>query len=48
MEEKTLNITEETLKNLSIEELADLKVEIDDLLETVNNLIKKCEETLNN
>ena len=48
MEEKTLNISEETLRDLSIEELTDLKVEIDDLLETVNDLIKKCEETLNN
>lgn len=40
MEEKTLNITEETLKNLSIDQLVNLKVEIDELLETIDELIK--------
>ena len=44
MEEKTLNISEETLNNLSIEELADLKVEVEELLQSIDNLIEECNE----
>lgn len=47
MEEKTLNITKEELDNLSIEQLADLKVEVDELLQKIDNLLEECDETLN-
>ena len=46
MEDKTLNLSKEMLKELSIEQLTDLKVEVDDLLEEIDNLIKKCDDTL--
>lgn len=44
MEEKTLNISKEELDNLSIEQLADLKVEVDELLHTIDILIEECKE----
>lgn len=44
MEEKTLNISKELLDNLSIEELADLKVEVEELLQSIDNLIEECNE----
>lgn len=44
MEEKTLNISKEELDNLSIEQLADLKVEVDELLHAIDILIEECEE----
>lgn len=44
MEEKTLNISKEELDKLSIEELADLKVEVDDLLNTIDSLIEECKK----
>lgn len=47
MEEKTLNISEELLENLSIEELAELKVEVDDMVSKLDNIIEICDETLN-
>ena len=46
MEDKTLNLSKEMLKELSIEQLTDLKVEVDDLLEEIDNIIKKCDDTL--
>lgn len=47
MEEVNFDISQESLKKLSMEQLADLKVEIDELLETIDNLIEKCDERLN-
>lgn len=44
MEEKTLNISKEELNNLSIEELADLKVEVDELLHIIDSLIEECKK----
>lgn len=47
MEENMLNISKEQLEKLSIEELVDLKVEVDDLMNKINNTLKECEEALN-
>lgn len=47
MEENMLNISKEQLEELSIEELVDLKVEVDNLMNKINNTIKECEEALN-
>ena len=47
MEENMLNISKEQLEKLSIEELVDLKVEVDNLMNKINNTIKECEEALN-
>lgn len=47
MEENMLNISKEQLEELSIEELVDLKVEVDDLMNKINNTLKECKEALN-
>jgi hypothetical protein len=47
MEENMLNISKEQLEKLSIEELADLKVEVDDLMNKIDNILATCEEALN-
>lgn len=47
MEEKTLNISKELLDNLSIEELADLKIEVDDIVNEISNIKEICDEALN-
>lgn len=47
MEEKTLEISKELLDNLSVEQLVDLKFEVDELLEEMDNLIEECDEALN-
>lgn len=39
-----LNISQEMLDNLSIEEIADLKVEVDDLLKRLDDILEDCEE----
>lgn len=46
--EKTLSkITEKELKQMSVEELVDLKVETETMVEKLNNIIDMCNEALN-
>ena len=47
MENEKLSISQEVLDNLSVEQLADLKVEIDDLMAEADSIIELCEETIN-
>lgn len=47
MNNTNLNISEELLQNLSIEEIADLKIEVDDLMIKINNVLENCESALN-
>lgn len=47
MENKKLNISEDLLQNLSVEELADLKVETEDLLMKIDNILETCDGILN-
>lgn len=47
MEKDTLDISQETLDNLTIEELVDLKVRVDDLSEKIQNIITTCDEAIN-
>ncbi len=44
MQRKYLELSDELLKNLSIEEIAELKIETDELLESLNNIIDICNE----
>lgn len=46
MEEEVLSINKDELKNLSAEELVDLKIELDDILREIDNLIAECDEVL--
>lgn len=47
MENDFINITNEDLEKLSFEELADLKIELDDLVSKVNDMLKTCDDILN-
>lgn len=47
MENEFINITNEDLEELSFEELADLKIELDDLASKVNDMLKDCDDILN-
>lgn len=47
MENDFINITKEDLENLSLEELADLKIELDDLVLKVNDMLNTCDDILN-
>ena len=44
MEQKRLKIDNEMLDNLSIEEIVDLKMEIEDLREKLNHILEVCDE----
>lgn len=47
MEEKISQVTKEKLKEMSIEEIVDLKVEAETLIEHLNNITDICNEILN-
>lgn len=47
MEEKLSRITKEELKEMTIEEIVDLKVETEKLIERLNNITDICNEILN-
>lgn len=44
---EVLNISKEMLDSLSIEEIADLKVEVDDLMTRLDEIIETCNEAIN-
>ncbi len=46
MDEENLVINREELNELSTEELVDLKMELDDVLQEIENLIADCDEAL--
>lgn len=47
MEEKISQVTKEQLKEMSIEEIIDLKVEAESLIGRLNNITDICNEILN-
>ena len=47
MDENILDISEEELEGLSVEELVDLKVDLEDLIDRINDLIEECDEVIN-
>lgn len=44
--EELLNINKEDLQDMSIDELVDLKIELDDMLREVEELIGECNDVL--
>lgn len=42
MEGNMLNISKDMLDNLSVEELAELKLEVDELMEKLDNISEVC------
>ncbi len=47
MDNEKLKISDELLDNLSVDNLIDLKVEVDDMVSEIDRLIEKCDATLN-
>lgn len=47
MDKNMLNISEEIIQNLSVEELVELKIEVDDLLSKLDNILETCDIALN-
>lgn len=47
MQKEKLEISDELLQNLSIDEIAELKVEVDDLLIKIDNILSTCNVALN-
>ena len=46
MEENKTKLSEELLQNISIEQLADLKIEVDDLVNELKDMAEDCEKIL--
>lgn len=44
--EEMITINKEDLQNMSVDELVDLKIELDDMLREVNELISQCNDVL--
>lgn len=44
--EEILNINKDDLQNMSVDELVDLKIELDDMLREVEELIAECDDVL--
>lgn len=47
MQKEKLEISDELLQNLSIDEIAELKIEVDDLLSKIDNILNTCNVALN-
>lgn len=47
MEENKIKLSEELLQNISVENLADLKVEVDNLVSDLKDIAEDCNRTLN-
>lgn len=47
MDENILDISDEQLENLSADELADLKVNLEELSDKIDDLIEDCDEMIN-
>lgn len=47
MNKKELNISNELIQNMSIEDISELKVEMDDLLTKLDNILETCDKSLN-
>lgn len=46
MAENNLNLSDEVLKNLTVKEIAKLKLEIDELIGKMDHVMESCDETL--
>lgn len=47
MDENMLDISEKQLEGLSAEELVNLKVDLEDLIDKIDGLIKDCDKIVN-
>lgn len=47
MEKGKLELSDELLQNMSVDQLTELKVEVEDLLVKLDNILEDCNEVLN-
>lgn len=47
MDEKKLDVQDELLQNLSVDEIAELKVEVDGLMNKIDGILETCDIALN-
>lgn len=47
MGENNQEVSDEMIEKLSVEELADIKCEVDELLENIDESLATCDEVLN-
>ena len=47
MEENEIKLSDEVLQNISIEELVDLKMEVDELIDKLENAVEDGKKVLN-
>lgn len=44
--EEILNVNQEEIEKLSVEELTDVKMELEDLIAKIDKLISECDEAI--
>lgn len=47
MEQNEFKVSDEMLENISMENLADLKVEVDELINDLNEIVNNCNVAIN-
>lgn len=47
MNEEKLNISQELIDNLSVDNLVNLKVEVDELVSELDDIVETCDAALN-
>lgn len=47
MQDEELELSEELLNDLSVDEISELKVEVDDILNTIEGTLDNCNESSN-
>ena len=47
MDKKRLDVSEEFLQNLPLEDFVELKIEVDDLINKIDDILEICETSLN-
>ena len=47
MDKKRLDVSEELLQNLPLEDFVEFKIEVDDLINKIDDILEICETSLN-
>ena len=47
MDKKRLDVSEELLQNLPLDDFVELKIEVDDLINKIDDILEICETSLN-
>lgn len=47
MQDNEIEISEELLQNMSVDDIVDIKIEVDDLIERLDSILEVCTVALN-